>query len=184
MNFAIQSLNSKVTELISHAWIFKYTVISAHSWLSRNSCMAPAVFSLLRLKQHGLLIKHFKLHAWMCSGKLDVWYCFIRLSINALRFCGLISQSDGVDCSVRRVAWPNQRSEYWFPAGSCLPCNTKVLSGPNQHLLIMLGWLLPSTVQFSVQHVWHMKRVSDVSEIKSCPGTFAFTQLNKLGINE
>lgn len=86
-------------------------------------------------------------------------------------------------CSVRCAAWPNHRSEYWFPAtqkkgGCCLPCSTKVLSGPNQHLLIVLGWLLLSAAQFCIQPAMRIASVG--VEIKSRPGTFVPTPLNKI----
>lgn len=88
-------------------------------------------------------------------------------------------------CSVRCISWPKHRSEYWFPATQKKGgCRTKVPSRPNQHLLIMLGWLLLSGVQFCVQSAYKMRLSSVGVKIKSRPGTFVLTRLNKLGINE
>lgn len=88
-------------------------------------------------------------------------------------------------CSVRCVSWPKDRSKYWFPATQKKGgCSTKVLSRPNQNLLIMLGWLLLSGGQFCVQPAYELRPSSIGVQIKSRPGTFVLTRLNKLGINE
>lgn len=95
-------------------------------------------------------------YAWGLICVLGTYACaivFVRLSIMYRAFS--VSFHSQLACtalflrSVRCAAQPNQRSEYWFPGplqkkgGCCLPCNIKVLSRPNQHLLIIFCWPLP-----------------------------------------
>lgn len=85
---------------------------------------------------HGLVLFSFSFHSpLMCSALFSSLY------------------------SVRGVAWSKQRSQYWLPGtqkkGLFLSCDTEVLSGANQHLLITLCWLLICDVLFYFQHVYY-----------------------------
>ena len=121
----------------------------------------------------------------LCSGKLRLQYCFIRSSIMDWCFFQshftvswrvLLFSSAQWDVQPGLIRDQSIDFQAHRKKGCCLPCNTKVLSRPNQHLLIISCWPLPPGVQFSVQLVCYEMCVCVTVELKRCPGTFVLTQ--------
>lgn len=169
---------------------------AALKWTNRSMRFVTQL--RFRIKTKTLTPDAFLEYAWGLICVLGTYACaivFVRLSIMYWAFS--VSFHSQLACtalflrSVRCAAQPNQRSEYWFPGplqkkgGCCLRCNIKVLSRPNQHLLIIFCWPLPSGVHFfcSACLVWNVFS-SAAAGAKTLPCYICLSHTNKLGINE